>query len=315
MLPRFRAALRTAALSLFACALSVGGAAPVQADPGARQFLGFGHFLDNDLIGDGKDRWQSGSYTLSWLRGPGWAGRLPQQPFEILEYRLGGSIVAPARLRNPRPGDRRYVAKSMFSVHTPFAPAPGLEADLGLGLVWTGPSNGVSQIQEFLHRVLSAPRPVVAANQWPNHLYPVATAELARPIALGVAELRPFVSARAGDESFVRAGADLAFGRREGGALWLRDEVTGQRYVGISGQQAGGTSFVLGGDIAHVFDSQYFPAAGGVALEPTRKRLRVGVTTRIGALGVFYGATWLSKEFKGQPEWQVIGSLRLRLNF
>mgnify|MGYP006921787307 CR=1 FL=1 len=43
----------------------------VQAESTAAKPLGFGHFLNNDLLGDGKDRWQTGSYTMSWLRGPG----------------------------------------------------------------------------------------------------------------------------------------------------------------------------------------------------------------------------------------------------
>ncbi|SOB90478.1 uncharacterized protein DUF2219 [Rhodobacter sp. JA431] len=314
MLPRLCATLRDiAAVSLLAGAFCSGLNSAAQAEP--RQTLGFGHFLNNDAIGDGQDRWQSGSYTMSWLRGPGWEDTLPAKPFEVLEYRLSGAIVAPADLHKPAAGDRRYVAKSMWSVHTPFAPRPGLEADLGLGLVWIGPSNGLSQFQDFIHKSLSISRPVAALNQLPDHVYPVVTAEVAHPIALGGAELRPFMAVRAGDESLVRVGADLAFGARERGALWLRDEVTGQRYVGVSGQQEGGTSFVIGGDIAHVFDSYYFPEADGVAFEPVRKRVRAGVTTRIGSLGVFYGATWLSEEFKGQPEGQVVGSMRFRLNF
>ncbi len=289
----------------------------MQAGPGENRSLGFGHFLNNDVLGDGRDRWQSGSYTLSWLRGAEWSGHLPTRPFEIVEYRLGGAIVAPARLVNPPAGDRRYVAKSLFSLHSQFAPRPGLEADLGFGFVWTGPSNGLSGLQDAIHDLFSMPEPTADDTQWPNHLYPVLSAELARPVALGAsgAELRPFVAAQAGDESLVRFGVDLAFGLRETGALWLRDDITGHRYVGISGQSTSGTAFVLGGDVAHVFDSAYFPASGGVAVETTRTRLRAGVSTRLGEVGVFYGLTWLSREFEGQPEGQVLGSARLRMNF
>lgn len=292
--------------------------APARAE-GARQTLGFGHFFDNDVIGDGKDRWQSGSYTLSWLRGKGWSGQLPAQPFAVMEYRLGGSILAPENLVTPAAGDRRYVAKSQFSAHTQFAPRAGLEADLGLGFVWTGPSNGLSQLQEFLHRAFSAPAPRAADTQLGNHVYPYLNAELARPVslggALGGAQLRPFVEARAGEESYLRAGADLAFGASEEGALWLRDEVTGQRYPGIAGTSSGRTGFVLGADIAHVFDSPYLAKADGVRLVPTRKRLRAGLSTRLGAGTVFYGLTWLSREFESQPEAQLTGSAQLRIRF
>ncbi|ETD87375.1 lipid A deacylase LpxR family protein [Rhodobacter capsulatus] len=276
--------------------------------------LGFGHFLNNDALGDGKDRWQTGSYTLSWLRGPEWQGRLPGRPFEILEYRLSGAVIAPSRLKSLR-GDRRYVGKSAVSLHTQFAPTPQTEADLGLGVVWTGPANGISGVQRQLHDLLGEPRPRAADSQLPNHLYPTVSAEIARPIALGRAELRPFAEARAGDETLLRLGADMAFGQRERGALWLRDEVTGQRHLGIGGTDAGGTAFVLGADVAHVFDSAYLPGGWGVQPEQTRSRLRAGIATRLGRVGLFYGLTWLSREFVGQPEGQLVGSVRLRLRF
>jgi len=286
----------------------------VQAESTAAKPLGFGHFLNNDLLGDGKDRWQTGSYTMSWLRGPGWNGTLPGRPFEILEYRLSGAVIAPSRLKSLH-GDRRYVGKASYAIHTPFAPTATTEADLGLGLVWTGPANGISELQGDLHDWLNQPSPRAADSQLPNHLYPVISGEIARPVALGRAEVRPFAEARAGDESLLRVGADLAFGKRETGALWLRDEVTGQRYVGISGTGGEGTSFVVGADLTHVFDSAYLPGGWDVQPEPNRARLRAGLSTRLGRVGVFYGVTWLSREFIGQPEGQCVGSLRLRMKF
>lgn len=302
-------------ISLVLALLGLLALAPtVQADSPARTALGFGHFLNNDLLGDGKDRWQTGSYTLSWLRGPSWSGTLPGRPFEILEYRLSGAVIAPSRLQSLH-GDRRYVGKASYAIHTPFAPSATTEADLGFGLVWTGPANGISDLQGRLHDWLNQPDPRAADSQLPNHLYPVISGEIARPVALGRAELRPFAEARAGDETFLRVGADLAFGARETGALWLRDEVTGQRYVGISGTGGEGTSFVVGADVVHVFHSVYLPGGWDVLPKPTRARLRAGISTRVGQVGLFYGLTWLSKEFIDQPEGQLLGSVRLRVRF
>ncbi|MDF2142146.1 lipid A-modifier LpxR family protein [Paenirhodobacter sp. CAU 1674] len=286
---------------------------PAQAE-GERQLLGVGRFFYNDYFGDGDDRWQTGGYSLSFVRGTGWDGALPTRPFDIMEYRFGGSIIAPSRLRNPPAGDRRYVGRLNVAANTYFD-VRGVETRLGFGVTAVGPATGIATLHKDLHDLFSAPRVVVAEDQLPNHLYPTLSAEIGRGFDLAGGELRPFAEARAGDETYLRAGADFSFGARETGALWLRDDVTGHRYVGVSGEGGGNTSFVLGGDIARVFDSVYFPAADGVEPEKTRSRLRAGVSTRIGFVGVFYGLTWLSEEYVGQPEGQILGGLRARVNF
>ncbi|MDD8022934.1 MAG: DUF2219 family protein [Paracoccaceae bacterium] len=301
-----------AIVSLALAALTALGA-PAQAE-GARQMLGVGRFFYNDYFGDGEDRWQTGGYSLSVVRGTGWDGALPTRPFDIMEYRFGGSIIAPSVLRNPPAGDRRYVGRLTGAANTYFD-LRGIETRVGLGLTAVGPGTGIASLHKDLHDLFSAPRPVVAEDQLPNKLYPVISAEIGRGFDLAGGELRPFAEARAGDETYVRAGADFSFGARESGALWLRDDVTGQRYVGVSGEGGENTSFVVGGDIARVFDSAYFPSADGVDVEKTRSRLRAGVSTRIGFVGVFYGLTWLSEEYVGQPEGQVVGGLRARVNF
>ena len=126
--------------------------------------------------------------------------------------------------------------------------------------------------------------------------------------------LRVFSEARAGDESFLRAGFDWQFGARETGALWVRDEITGHRVVGISGTSKPGMWFTLGADIAHVWDSVYLPS-DEIEMTGTRVRARAGVNLRRGDSGLFYGLTWLSKEFETQSEGQVLGTLRMRMSF
>ncbi len=96
----------------------------------------------------------------------------------------------------------------------------------------------------------------------------------------------------------------------------LRDGTTGQRYRGVRGDVVPGLSFSLGGDIARVFDSALLPEGGAAVLEPTRSRLRAGVSWQgAGGASVFYGLTWLSKEFSTQPEAQVLGSLSVNFSF
>lgn len=305
--------LTTLIAGILAISILAGG---VRAEEGfARRTLGWGHVFNNDYIGDGGDRWQTGSYFLSVLRGPRWTGDLPERPFSVMEYRFGASIIAPSDLVTPAAIDRRYVGRLHFGANT-YWQAHGAELRLGLGAVTIGPDTGVSDLHGTFHRWISAPQPLVAANELGNRIIPVISGEAAREYRLGATTIRPFVAARAGDEEILRAGVDLSFGPHEGGALWLRDEITGQRYVGISGQDiAPPWAFTLGADAARVFGSDYFPSADGVAYEETRYRARAGVNMRFGGVGLFYGVTWLSEEFAGQPEGQVLGSLRLRMNF
>ncbi len=91
---------------------------PAQAQE--RQVLGWGRFVSNDATGDGQDRWRTGSYSLSLLRGPEWSGALPAQPGVILEYRLRAEAIAPESLTKANPADRPYVGALSFGLHSHF---------------------------------------------------------------------------------------------------------------------------------------------------------------------------------------------------
>jgi hypothetical protein len=98
-------------------------------------------------------------------------------------------------------------------------------------------------------------------------------------------------------------------------ALLVRDSSTGQRYVAVRGSSAPGISLSLGGDIAQVFDSAYLPSGGAAVLRDSRARLRAGLHWQGEQADVFYGLTWLGKEFDSQDGEQVVGSLRINLQF
>jgi hypothetical protein len=53
-------------------ALTVSLASSVAAQD--RVTLGWGRMFTNDVFGDGKDRWKTGSYTVSRIRGASWDG-------------------------------------------------------------------------------------------------------------------------------------------------------------------------------------------------------------------------------------------------
>ena len=290
--------------------------AAVPATAQDRVTLGWGRMFSNDGIGDGEDRWRTGAYTVSRVRGASWDGLLPATAGEILEFRASAQIIAPENLANGAPWDRRYAGVLSFGLFTHFE-AAGIETSLGGGLQLTGEQTGIGWFQTEVHDLLGAPVPGDLDMQIPNKAYLNLSLEAGRTLAFGPGlRLRPFVAAETGVETLARLGFDLSFGGWEDGALMLREGTTGQRYRGVRGDVVPGFSASLGGDIAHVFDSALLPPGGAAGLEDTRSRLRAGLAWQgEGGASVFYGLTWLSKEFTTQPEAQVLGTLSLNLRF
>lgn len=276
--------------------------------------LGFGRLFTNDAIGDGKDRWRTGSYTVSMIRGAGWDGMLPEHIGDLLEYRFSSEIIAPANLNAPSPADRRYVGALAAGVHAHFG-RRATQIRLGADLVAVGPQTGIAALQREAHKLFGMSGTSSVSGQLPNHIYPAVSAEMGKTYAIGTSRLRPFAEAQAGVETYVRVGGDLTIGSFGQGAMMLRDPVTGQRFTGIRGDAAAGVSFTFGGDVARVFDSAYLPEAGAVTASKSRSRLRAGVSWRGESSDIFYGVTRLNQEFKGQASGQTLGSLRLHIRF
>ena len=297
--------------ALFAALLALLPSAAL-AEP--RQTLGWGRLFDNDALGDLHDRWQSGAYTVSVLRGPEWQGQLPTGFGELLEFRVSARTVTPGNLTGPAPDDRGYAAPLSLGVQTHLY-WRGFEASLGADLVAVGPQTGVGGFQTWLHDVLNIGKPDLS-NQIGSALYPTFKAELGRGFDVSEqVSVRPFVAAQAGIETMVRAGGDVVIGTFGEGGLLLRDDTTGQRYKGIQGDRTPGLSFTLGGDVAHVFSSALLPTGGAVEAIDTRGRLRAGLAWQGQTSSAFYGITYLSPEFDSQPEGQLIGSVNLNLRF
>ncbi len=275
-----------------------------------RGTLGNGRLFTNDQLGDTHDRWRTGSYVFSHVRGP--IGVDPTaQPFgEILEFRLRAEILAPQRGEDGRP----YVGALSAGLHTHFAHGSAMFS-LGVDVTAVGEQTGLSQFQEAFHRALSMPRPPTAS-EVPNEVYLSGTAAVTRDYRISdVVSVRPFVSAQTGVEDLLRAGVDVLIGPVGQGDLWLRDVVTGQLYRGVS-SGATGVSYLIGADVAAVESSAFLPADQGYVVAETRTRARAGVHWQPAPdISLFYGVTYLSEEFEGQPEGQVLGSLKLNFNF
>lgn len=279
-----------------------------------RSTLGWGRLFTNDMLGDGDDRWQTGSYGISVLRGTGWEGRLPAQPGEILEFRAFGQIIAPSNLTVSNPTDRRYAGVIAFGIHSPFMLGKA-EATVGGDLVVMGPQSGVGRFQTAVHDAFGFVTPGVLDDQIGNKIAPTLSGEVARSFQVGGnVTVRPFVAAQAGAETLVRAGGDIVIGGAWDNSLMLRDTVTGQRYSGIDGRTLG-FSLTLGADVARVFSSAYLPSGGTVELSDSRTRVRAGMEWQGTRGGIFYGLTYLGPEFEGQDGGQVTGSLNVNFDF
>jgi hypothetical protein len=305
---------KTTLLTLFVTALSGLLVIADLATAEERITLGWGRLFTNDALGDGEDRWRTGSYAISRLRGYHWSGALPETPGDILEFRLRADTIAPANLQTPDPTDRRYAGALSLGMQTHFN-WQGMQASLGGGLVFTGPQTGIGDFQSWAHELMGLEPPAVLDDQIENAVYPGVSAELGREFMLrdGIS-LRPFVAAEAGVETLARIGGDILIGKA-GGALFLRDTATGLRYRGIAGSGGSEMSFTVGGDLAHVFDSALLPEGGAATLTESRGRLRAGMQWQGDRAAVFYGLTYLSPEFDEQPEGQFLGSLNVNLRF
>jgi hypothetical protein len=303
--------------SAFVIMLGMAMAAPDVAradDPQGRLTLGVGRVFTNDALGDLTDRWRTGAYMVGRFRARDpWAGALPQRPGQVLEWRIRGEIVAPSVLDDPEPFDRRYAAMLGFGLHT-YWQDQGFDLRAGVDLVLTGPQTQLDELQTALHDILSLPKPDTT-NQIGDELYPTASIEVGRDVALGEGKLRPFLELQAGIESFGRVGVDVVLGSHGDGGLLMRDPVTGHRVTGIRGGAAPGFSWVLGADSAYVWDSHLLPGSGDATLARQRHRLRLGGHWQGEANEVFYGVAWLTEEFLQQDEGQAVGALNLRLLF
>lgn len=290
--------------------------APFSATAEDRVSLGTGRLFTNDQFGDGQDRWRTGSYALSWMWGAAGTVSLPEAPGEVIELRFGQRILAPANLATPAADDRRYAGILSFGAYTHFA-RDGAEYSFGGELVAVGPMTGADAFHAAAHDFLgmAPPSAAVRAAQFPNAVYPSLALEAARPYDLGGgAVLRPFVQARLGDETYLRAGVDLMFGSNFTRGIKARDETTGFLYQTLEDEPAKGLSFLVGVDTAKVFASAWLPDPA-YTLTPLRNRLRAGVHWQGEKIGVFYGAAWLGPEFTAQPSGQVVGAIQLQIRF
>lgn len=285
--------------------------APAQAD--GISVLGLSYVVTNDSIGEFRDRWQTsvveGRVFLDVPAARDWA--LLSDP--VVELRFTSQIVTPDRIDAPGPGDRPFagVLAAGTYLHSTRGPA---EVSAGLSLSAVGPQTGTFRFQRWLHEILGFPLPAPEDYEIGDGFHPGVTVEIGRTLPMPAGTVRPFAEARLGPEDILRAGIDVTLGALGRDDLMVRESVTGLRLPGLEGPDISGWSIVAGADAAYVAGSLYLPASRGFDPLP-RYRLRGGVHWQTRAISAFYGVSWLSPEFDGQPDGQFVGAVQFRLRF
>ncbi|MFB2593734.1 lipid A-modifier LpxR family protein [Paracoccus sp. p4-l81] len=267
------------------------------------------HVFTNDALGDGHDRWQSTGYGYSRLYEDSFFGN-------TTELRARGQIVAPWSLRR-QPLDRDYgnaIGLAAFSV----GQSGTLGYRVGGELLITGDQTRLHNIQRRLHDLFGGSSDEQIGRNYDhirNGFHGLAQAEVwARLGADRSWELRPYVAAQAGYETSATAGFDLIVGPAAHAPYWVRDVITGTP-VSVNSHERRGFSLVAGADVTRLKDSVFFPDYGDVKLKKTQHRARMGVLWRADPVSVFFGQTWLGRQFEGQVEPQRLGVLALDIRF
>ncbi|MFQ5439614.1 MAG: lipid A-modifier LpxR family protein, partial [Paracoccaceae bacterium] len=236
-------------IALLVCATSAGA--------NDAHWLGHARLFTNDWLGDGQDRWRSGSYGVSLVRGREWNGRNPEHFGSLIEFRVRNEIIAPSNLADPVIGtDRPYAGILQFGVFSHLRRGK-TDITLGLDLVATGPQTGIGFFQSSVHNFFGMDPVAILGSQIPNAIHPALSAAMARDFRLTHGDerrvvLRPFAEVEVGVENLVRVGGDLTFGDAGKGDFQVRDPSTGHRSTAIRGERRQGLSFLLGADVALV---------------------------------------------------------------
>ncbi|MDE0280116.1 MAG: DUF2219 family protein [Gammaproteobacteria bacterium] len=288
------------------------GALPTLAETEETGFLGFAWSHSNDSLGDWHDRWRSSSSEAGILTGPAGMDQAPPRLGQLMEYRFRSDILMPANVRSPHPGDRRHAGMVAFGLHS-HARRRNLDLRVGGELVVIGPQTGLYDIQTRLHRILGFDIPNLPDFQIGNTVRLEASAEAGAILRSRGWTIRPFVELRSGTEDIFRLGIDLKSGSGPDD-LAMRAVATGHR-VPFGLIRRAGLHYVAGADVAWVGESIYLPESLGYRLTPVRVRLRGGIQYTGRRFDLFYGLSWLGKEFEAQPEGQFVGTLQFKIRF
>jgi len=271
------------------------------------------HFLTNDALGDGEDRWRSAGFAY-YL---GYEGeRTNGIPHH---FRINTQIISPQAPTGSSGPDRPYVG--MFGVGAFLNHRIGLtDVTAGGEVAMIGEQTGISELQNTFHDVFGTdgymPNEDEGLNQVPDAITGMASTEVAMNYYVGQKGLvRPFGGAQYGYETFLRAGVDLMWGEYSYAERFVRDPISGFIQPASEYRKTAleGFSILAGVDYTAVTESDFFPESSGVVMEPGRLRARLGFQAGFKDVSIFYGLTHLTKEFEGQDEGQTVGTISFQM--
>jgi len=294
----------------------------------------------NDRIGDGKDRWKTGGLTQSYIFPERIFSRSPwfKDRASALEINGRGVVMTPDDTSDTGidSKDRPYaqyagVGLHLRSIARPRRLSAGLalqeEARIGIEAGWQGEPLPLFDIQSSLHDMAGTGGTAAnlsnsidgeaLVNLEARHTWRLHWQAPGRDI-----ELAPFAQASLGmRENNLRFGADLIAGSALEGRTWGNDLATGALLAGASMPRKGfNWTLFSGADLGFVASDAFLDggfAAGGpsVPREKVVARVRGGVLLEYDNLGIGFSLNWLSKEFRGQSDGQLIGAIQIKYRF
>lgn len=297
----------------------------------------------NDFLVDGQDRWKSGGVTQSYT--------LPERVFDTrpwtpwrdgrasgIEVQVRGLVVTPDNTAAPElgPEDRPYaqylgIGGYLRSDARP-RPAPlgttmGVEDRVGVEVGWIGEPLFFFDAQDRLHDVIGMGEThSTEANSVGDGF--LANIEARRTLRfhrdMGAADvaLAPYVDLSLGmRQTAARAGVNGFVGGDLSARHWNMDPATGAVIPGAWQARPGlHWAVYAGADVGAVANDALLGGTAGLSgpsadPETVVARARAGLVVGWGRVAVSYGLAWMSPEFEGQDEGQLVGAVSVKLPF
>lgn len=267
----------------------------------------------NDFIGDGHDRWHTGSYQKSYYSQGyqlGWV--------DGIELRSRSQIVTPWSPSKQKDGDRPYstaIGVGGFA-HGHLA---GFETRIGGEVILLGDGTGLETLQRTIHDGMGMGNSFDPnrsdIDQVDNGLTSRFDIEIARTLRTSeFSMIRPYTEVTFGGDQYNTIGTDVIIGPLASASIWTRDVVTG-RLLTPQVNEIRGVSIVAGLDARSARSSIHLPEGARVNIEPMQFRARIGMQSSSSFANIFIGQARLSEDFVGQTDSQRVGMLSISFSF